>query len=107
VSGLGSAQGVSAGQWHTCTWQSDGTGWCWGKNVSGQLGDGSTLDRHVPASVQGIADVTQMSAGSSHSCAVRSDGTAWCWGGNDHGELGNGEVLDSITPVQVVDAPVQ
>ena len=45
---------VEAGEYHTCALQagSSATGWgavCWGYNVFGQLGDGGTVDRVVPA----------------------------------------------------------
>ncbi len=39
---------ITAGFRHTCALKSDGTTYCWGLNVSGQLGDGTTTDRTTP-----------------------------------------------------------
>lgn len=32
---------VEAGAIHTCAIRTDGTLWCWGQNLSGELGEGS------------------------------------------------------------------
>lgn len=42
---------VSAGSNHTCAIKTDNTLWCWGKNASGQLGDGTTIDKSSPTMV--------------------------------------------------------
>ena len=42
---------IAAGYYHTLTLKSDGTLWAWGWNDHGQLGDGSTTDKHSPAQV--------------------------------------------------------
>jgi hypothetical protein len=36
---------------HTAVVHADGTLWSWGMNSEGQLGDGSTTDRLIPAQV--------------------------------------------------------
>jgi alpha-tubulin suppressor-like RCC1 family protein len=42
---------LTAGEWHTCgvTWS--GETYCWGANTSGQLGDGTQVDRETPVQV--------------------------------------------------------
>ena len=42
---------VSAGGSHTCARKADGTLWCWGENGTGQLGDGTEVDKHSPVQV--------------------------------------------------------
>lgn len=42
---------VAAGPAHTCGIRSDGTLWCWGENLHGQLGDGTTTPRLVPKQI--------------------------------------------------------
>ncbi len=44
---------LSAGDAHTCGLTTDGTAYCWGYNTVGQLGDGSTNQRHTPVRVVG------------------------------------------------------
>jgi|GEM_PF-2592624 len=40
--------GVAAGDWHSRALQNDGTTFGWGRNASGQLGDGTTIDKTTP-----------------------------------------------------------
>jgi alpha-tubulin suppressor-like RCC1 family protein len=104
VTGLPSGQSVvslSAGEGHTCATLSDGTAWCWGRNTSGQLGNGSTVNKIVPTQVVGMTTATQISAGTEHTCAVLANGTVQCWGYGVHGALGNGFGTSSTSPVTV------
>jgi alpha-tubulin suppressor-like RCC1 family protein len=81
---------------------------CWGRNVNGQLGDGSKISHSTLADVviterdgshSLLAGVQQISAGSDHACAVLDDTSVACWGFNWAGELGNGTYIDSLSPV--------
>ena len=92
---------IAAGSAHTIALKSDGTIWTWGYNASGQLGDGTTIDRYVPIQIAFMKDVTSIAAGSSHTIALKSDGTVWTWGGNEYGQLGDGTTTDSYVPIQV------
>jgi len=86
---------------HTCALKSDGTVWCWGDNEYGELGDGTTTERHTPVQVSGLTNVVAVAPGSVHTCALKSDGTVWCWGDNYYGQLGDGTTTERHTPVQV------
>lgn len=97
---------ISAGGGHTCgIVQPAGSIYCWGRNSSGQLGEGSTSDRLTPAQVNapGVRFV-QLSVAGDHSCAVDDQNRAWCWGSNGRGKLGFGVINgpDRTTPVQVM-----
>ncbi len=92
---------ISAGGSHTCALLSDGNAQCWGANASGQLGDGTTTERHNPAGVTGLSHAVAIAAGQAHNCALLGDGTAACWGANNLGQLGDGTTTDRHTPVAV------
>ena len=92
----GAAASVSAGLAHTCASLSDGRIFCWGANESGQLGDGTTADRAVPAQVAGTSGTVE--AGQAHTCAFTAGGQAACWGADSSGQLGDGVTLTISAP---------
>jgi hypothetical protein len=81
--------------------QAPGTAMAWGLNGWGQLGDGTTVEKHMPVPVSGLADVTAVAGGGWHSLALLSDGTLVAWGRNDDGQLGDGTTISRTTPVLV------
>jgi cysteine-rich repeat protein len=107
VQGLGGAVAtLAAGGPHTCALSGAGDLWCWGSNVSGQLGDGGNVARRGHAApVLGLADaVKDVVAGAAHSCALIASGVVQCWGAGKHGQLGDGQSEANVTkPVAVVD----
>jgi alpha-tubulin suppressor-like RCC1 family protein len=102
VAGLpGGAAGLSAGYDHSCAVLTSGFLRCWGRNTTGQLGDGTTTDRHNPVEVSNLTAVFSVSGGIGHSCALLQGGGLQCWGENYSGELGNGTTNSSLVPVAV------
>jgi alpha-tubulin suppressor-like RCC1 family protein len=96
---------VTTGLYHTCAIKNDGTLWCWGGNLSGQLGSDSipvlpTSQTSDPVQIAGTT-WQSVSAGQSHTCAVMVDGTLWCWGSNTSGQLGDNTLDSKSTPVAV------
>ncbi len=81
---------LSAGGVHTCGISAGGIGYCWGLNVVGQLGDGTTTDRLAPELVSGSLSFTSLGAGLTHTCGITAGGSASCWGANLSGQLGDG-----------------
>lgn len=70
---------------HSCVIKK-GALYCWGSNVAGQVGDGSTT---APSQIVGVqTKVHQVSTGGAHTCSVTFDRNLWCWGSNTHGQLG-------------------
>ncbi|HEX5752852.1 MAG TPA: RCC1 repeat-containing protein [Archangium sp.] len=51
VSGLSDVVAISAGRNHSLAMHADGTLWAWGRNATGQLGDGTTTQRATPVPV--------------------------------------------------------
>ena len=80
-----------------------GQAWAWGKNDSGQVGDGTTTDRTIPVQISGLGDTVDVSGGYLHSLALKANGTVWAWGNNDRGQLGDGTTTSHNNPVQVSD----
>jgi alpha-tubulin suppressor-like RCC1 family protein len=104
VSGLSSGVTVIASSsYHTCALASGGALICWGLNVRGELGDGTTTDRYTPTQVTGLSSgVASFAGGGDHTCALTTGGAVLCWGDNTLGQLGDGTTTQRLTPVQVV-----
>lgn len=92
---------LAAGASHTCVVTEQGRVACWGSNVDGQLGDGSTEDRSTPAPVLGVENALGVASGSYHACALLADGTAQCWGWNSYGQVGAEASIASTTATPV------
>jgi len=109
VSGGRAFTALVAGSNHTCGLVSGGTTYCWGSNLFGQLGDGTSgygTDRTAPVAVSGGRTFTALVAGGYHTCGLVSGGTAYCWGGNYSGQLGDGTTSQQLAPVEVSDGRV-
>ncbi|NKY22055.1 InlB B-repeat-containing protein [Cellulomonas denverensis] len=98
---------VAGGYWAGFALTEDGQVYGWGRNNQGQLGDGSTTDRSVPAPVQTPAGVefTQIASAYSANYALTSDGEVYAWGDNAYGQLGDGTTTDRSVPVLVSTPP--
>ncbi|MFC1474802.1 SUMF1/EgtB/PvdO family nonheme iron enzyme [bacterium] len=92
---------IAAGDYQSCSLESDNSIKCWGGNVAGELGDGTGINSVIPVQVSGISTATGVSAQYYLSCAVLSDGTVNCWGDNQYGQLGDGTTNSSNVPVAV------
>lgn len=92
---------MSAGGLHTCAISLAGGTFCWGVNLRGELGDGSTSDRNVPTPVAGGGGFVAVASGYEHTCALTVTGNAFCWGANTWGQLGDGSTTNSTAPVAV------
>jgi cysteine-rich repeat protein len=97
------ALALAAGNGHTCALLNGGSVKCWGSNVYGQLGIGSTSNRgdgpgemgdNLPAVDLGTGKTAvAITAGYDHTCALLNDGSVKCWGYNGSGQLGRGDTL--------------
>lgn len=93
---------ISAVEHYTCAQLTSGGVKCWGKNISGAVGDGTQANRNVPTDVTGLSGVVAIGAGRGHTCAALTGGGASCWGINAAGQLGDGTLTGSNVPSGVV-----
>jgi alpha-tubulin suppressor-like RCC1 family protein len=97
---LSGIQSIDAGGSHSCALTTAGGVKCWGWNLHGQLGDGSTSSRYTPVNVSGLATGVQAIAlGEYHTCALTTAGGVKCWGRNNYGQLGDGSTNTGTTAV--------
>lgn len=93
----------------TIALRKDGTVWGWGRNDSGQLGDGTNIDSPDPVQAIGLSDIVAISASfggnnpsvnewGTHCLALTKDGKVYSWGSNDAGQLGDGSTIESYIP---------
>jgi alpha-tubulin suppressor-like RCC1 family protein len=106
----GTAIGIWAGPAHSCALMVDGTAKCWGQNIHGQLGDGTTTTRPMATAVSDPSGVVRMALGgdwtvSALSCAILVDGTVRCWGDNAYGQVGDFSTTDRLVPTTLFEFP--
>jgi hypothetical protein len=105
VSGAHVFTALDANYSNACALKSSGQVWCWGRNNSGQVGDGTQIDRDVPTLVTGGLVFTQISVGSSMTCGI-AGGVAYCWGYNQFGGVGDGTTAQlRLVPTRVLGQP--
>jgi alpha-tubulin suppressor-like RCC1 family protein len=85
---------------HTCAIKTDGSLYCWGSSVMGELGNGTTTASLSPVRVGTGNAWATVTAGIAFTCAVTTGGATYCWGANDAGQLGDGTGW-STTPVSL------
>jgi alpha-tubulin suppressor-like RCC1 family protein len=76
----------------------DGTVYTWGFNAFGELGDGTTTERHTPVLVPGLSGITQLAQGADHMLAAGAGGVVRAWGRNDYGQFGDGTTTERNSP---------
>jgi alpha-tubulin suppressor-like RCC1 family protein len=93
---------VRAGLFYACGLTRASVAYCWGNNLSGQLGDGTLDQQHpTPAAVAGGLQFLGISTGQTHTCGVTLANRAYCWGNNAYGKLGDGTMTSHRAPVPV------
>ena len=89
---------ISAGVYHSVVLKA-GTVFGFGYNATGQVGDGTTLNRSFPVST-GLSNAQTITAGGYHTLAL-SGGGLYAWGQNVYGELGDGAKTNRSAPTAI------
>ncbi|MCB1555305.1 MAG: hypothetical protein KDJ14_16010 [Xanthomonadales bacterium] len=94
---------LGLGESHSCALTQGGVVRCWGMNVYGQLGDGTTDLGLRPVTARNLGTgVLQVGGGENNSCALTAQHGVKCWGANYSGQLGDGTTTDRLLAVDVV-----
>ena len=102
IPGLANVTSVSASEEHACA-VADGRVYCWGRNPTGAIGNGSRQDVPIPYAVNtGAAQrLRDVAVSNRTTCARAVDGAIYCWGDNSDGQLGDGKAASTLYPVWV------
>jgi alpha-tubulin suppressor-like RCC1 family protein len=98
--GTSSWSAISASRSFSVAIKSDNTLWAWGRNFSGQLGQGDLIDKSSPVQV-GTSSWSSVSSKGNHVVAKKPDDTVWAWGNNPDNRLGQSDVINRSSPVQI------
>lgn len=95
---------VAAGYRCSAATKSDGTGWLWGRNTQGALGDNTTLAKSSPVQTVTFAKNWKQifTKARAYSGGIKTDGTLWMWGTNFAGAIGDNTGAQRISPVQTI-----
>jgi len=97
---------VAFGPEHACA-VADGAVWCWGEDVTGELGGADVLTRGPRRQQVSLGDtaslrhVRSVGVSDQHHCVALDDGTMRCWGNNEHGQLGIPAGTNQLGPTAV------
>ena len=100
-----SAMVVNAGTKHTCAILNDDSLVCWGSNLDGLLGNGSSIpsvsENPLRLELGRGRTARALDIDEQHSCAILDDGSLVCWGFNAFGQLGDGSIATRRIPTGV------
>lgn len=98
---------MALGWGHSLALTSSGRLFSWGKNDSGQLGNGSNQPSQIPIDItsrlrlQANDRIISIAAGSSHSALLTIEGRLFMWGRNVYGQLGDRSNSSKNTPIDI------
>ncbi len=105
VAGLASIVDVEAGEDTNCARDGLGQLFCWGDNVDGQLGIGTTLDSAAPQPVVLPSAVQDFTLGDQFVCALLDTDEVYCWGEGSDFQVGSGDFMPVLSPFLVPGTP--
>jgi len=97
VPGMTDATDVAVGRDFACARSVSRGVVCWGSNLRGQLGQGTSAHVPAPTAVNGVEGAVSVAAAQGLSCALGREGAVTCWG----------KGLSGLRPGQSAPAPVR
>jgi alpha-tubulin suppressor-like RCC1 family protein len=83
---------IANGDVYSVALKSDGSLWAWGRNLWGNIGNGTSGNNYsVPQQVGNLNNWRSISARNFSTYAVKQDGSLWSWGYGEQGQLGDGQ----------------
>jgi hypothetical protein len=101
VSGMDAVSDIEVGSGYTCG-RLYGKLYCWGDNLYGQTGHGTSEDVLTPRQVALFEDIRDVAIGAHQTCVRTNSGRTQCWGNNRDGQLGDGTLTTRRTPGYVL-----
>ncbi|KAK3585949.1 hypothetical protein CHS0354_038491 [Potamilus streckersoni] len=94
----GKIKQIVCGSLHTCLVTTEGDVYAWGKNLEGQIGNGTRQDVRSPSMVTQINDrqIKYLASGGEYNIAMDTENLVWAWGRNDMGQLGINKTGTSV-----------
>lgn len=83
------ALSVEMGDDFACARLSNNSTWCWGDNLTSDLGIGEVSPPPTPPTQQPGAPAAQLDVQDDYGCALGTDGEVRCWGRNEAGQVGS------------------
>lgn len=90
---------ITSGSNHTCALTKSAFVYCWGSNLTGQLGLGlQNISISKPKAVPSLSGVTLVKSHYDSTCARTETAGLYCWGKGVNGELGESEWANRYLP---------
>ena len=86
---------------HTFAMKNDGSLWAWGRNLNGELGDGTLVNKYIPTKIGNDTDWKDVAAGFRYSAAIKNNGSIWMWGENGQGQYADINIEDAVVPTRM------
>src|SRR5208282_1917494 len=106
VSGGYTWSSISAGNETTCGLTTTGSGYCWGYNAVGQVGNNTTTEENIPTAVFGNLTFSSIASGSDSTddsnCGLTTGGLEYCWGYNNVSQVGDRTTTNRTVPAAVL-----
>lgn len=81
IESLSDIRAISTSHNHSLALSNSGTVYAWGQNYTGQLGDGTNIDRADPIEITGLPKIVEVTAGHKFSLALAENSDVYAWGG--------------------------